>query len=216
MRRKILREDILKAGMDLFHGLGYNGVSVGDITAKVGIPKGSFYNHFQSKNAFLDQVIDFYARESLEMVEKSLLQTGLSPIQRLKDYFVEATEFYTADPGRLNGCLMGNICQELASVDAGVRKKLERNFLGSDALLSGVLKEAVREGELDDGLEIPAMVQFITNGWQGALLRMKSVGNRQPLEAFQRVLFGRLLVKGRIPKTDIRRSGHPRKPKAKR
>jgi TetR/AcrR family transcriptional regulator, transcriptional repressor for nem operon len=216
MRRKILREDILKAGMDLFHGLGYNGVSVGDITAKVGIPKGSFYNHFQSKNDFLDQVIDFYARESLVMVEKSLLDTSLSPLQRLKDYFAKATEFYTADPGRLNGCLMGNICQELASIDADVRKKLEKNFLGSDALLSGVLKEAVREGELDDGSDIPAMVQFITNGWQGALLRMKSVGNRQPLEAFQRVLFGCLLVKGRIPKKEIRRSGPPSKLKAKR
>lgn len=216
MRRKILREDILKAGMDLFHGLGYNGVSVGDITAKVGIPKGSFYNHFQSKNDFLDQVIDAYARQSLVMVEKSLLNTGLSPLRRLKDYFSEATEFYTADPGRLIGCLMGNICQELASVDAGIRKKLERNFVGSDALLSGVLKEAIREGELDDGMDIPAMVQFITNGWQGALLRMKSVGNRQPLEAFQRVLFGGLLVRGRLPKTVIPRSGTPRKSKEKR
>jgi TetR/AcrR family transcriptional repressor of nem operon len=111
---------------------------------------------------------------------------------------------------------MGNICQELASVDAGVRKKLERNFLGSDALLSGVLKEAVREGELDDGMDIPAMVQFITNGWQGALLRMKSVGNRQPLEAFQHVLFKCLLVRGRNSKADTRRSGPPRKPKVKR
>ncbi len=115
----------------------------------------------------------------------------------MRNYFREATEYYAADTERLNGCLMGNLCQELASVEAGIGKKLEGNFRGSDALLGGVLKDAVRKGDLDAGMDSREMLQFITNGWQGALLRMKSADNRQPLVDFQEVLFGRVLVKSR-------------------
>lgn len=201
MRRKISRENILEVGMELFHGLGFNGVSIGDITAKVGIPKGSFYNHFQSKQEFLGHVIDRYALESRRLVENNLMATGVPPLQKLKNYFREATEYYTADPTRLNGCLMGNLCQELAGVDAVIRKKLEANFRGADKLLAEVLREAVREKDVSIGSDIPSMVQFITNGWQGALLRMKSTGNRQPLEMFKNTLFESVLIKGKNLRT---------------
>jgi hypothetical protein len=43
-------------------------------------------------------------------------------------------------------------------------------------------------------MDIPAMVLFITNSWQGALLRMKSAGNIQPLDTFQLVLFNYVLT----------------------
>jgi TetR/AcrR family transcriptional regulator, transcriptional repressor for nem operon len=201
MRKRISRENILKVGMELIHGLGYNGVSVGDITTKVGIPKGSFYNHFHSKQEFLGHVIDMYASESQALVVKNLMAVGVPPLEKLRNYFAEATQYYGADPTRLNGCLIGNICQELASVDAGIRKKLEKNFRGSDELLAEVLKEGVRKGALPREMDIPPMVQFITNGWQGALLRMKSAGNRRPLEMFQAVLFGSILIKGAVIKT---------------
>jgi TetR/AcrR family transcriptional regulator, transcriptional repressor for nem operon len=128
MRRKISREGILQTGQELFLSRGYNGVSVGDITARVGIPKGSFYNHFHSKHEFLAAVIDRYANESYELVNKHLRAKDIPPLQKLKNYFAEASEYYSADPDRLEGCLMGNICQELGSVDPAIRKQLEANF----------------------------------------------------------------------------------------
>lgn len=193
MRRKISREGILETGQELFLARGYNGVSVGDITAKIGIPKGSFYNHFHSKHEFLAAVIDRYASESYGLVKKHLQAKDIPPLQRLKNYFAEASEYYSADPDRLEGCLMGNICQELGSVDPAIRMQLEANFRGSDNLLADLLDEAVRRKELEDTMDIPAMVLFITNSWQGALLRMKSAGNIQPLDAFQNVLFNYML-----------------------
>jgi TetR/AcrR family transcriptional repressor of nem operon len=210
MRRKITKQDILSTGMGLFHTLGYNGVSVGDITGKAGIPKGSFYNHFQSKQEFLEQVLDAYALESLELVRKHLLDASIPPLHRLSAYFDEATEYYSRDPERLNGCLMGNICQELASVDERIRAKLEANFQATDALLSSLLSEAIQRKELDRNLDIEALVPFITNGWQGALLRMKSLGNREPLENFRRVLFRDLLLPADPKEPELKRPGQRR------
>jgi TetR/AcrR family transcriptional regulator, transcriptional repressor for nem operon len=210
MRRKISKQDILSTGMGLFHQLGYNGVSVGDITGKAGIPKGSFYNHFQSKQEFLEQVLDAYALESLKLVQKHLLDASIPPLQRLSGYFEEATEYYSQDPERLNGCLMGNICQELASLDGRIRLKLESNFQATDALLSSLLSESIQRKELDRNLDIDALVPFITNGWQGALLRMKSLGNRKPLENFQQVLFRNLLRPANPKKPELKRPGQDR------
>src|SRR5258708_4888280 len=54
MRRdstKDVRERLLEAGVATFHRLGFNGCSVQDITEAAGVPKGSFYNHFESKEA---------------------------------------------------------------------------------------------------------------------------------------------------------------------
>ncbi len=207
---RISKQDILTTGKALFHEKGYNGVSVGDITGKVGIPKGSFYNHFRSKQEFLEAVLDAYALESLELVEKHLLDSRRPPLKRLSAYFEEATDYYARDPERLNGCLMGNICQELAAVDAGIRAKLEANFRATDALLSSLLTEAAGRQELSRDADIQALVHFITNGWQGALLRMKSAGNRKPLETFRRVLFKSLLHTGPSAKPS---KGHPDLPR---
>ena len=35
----------------MFHTRGFNGCSVQDIVDAAGVPKGSFYNHFDSKEA---------------------------------------------------------------------------------------------------------------------------------------------------------------------
>jgi TetR/AcrR family transcriptional repressor of nem operon len=49
MAKPNLREEILTAGLATLHGRGFNATSVQDITEAAGVPKGSFYNHFASK-----------------------------------------------------------------------------------------------------------------------------------------------------------------------
>ena len=44
-----MKEEILGAGVDLFREKGFNAAGVKDITDRAGVPKGSFYNHFESK-----------------------------------------------------------------------------------------------------------------------------------------------------------------------
>ena len=60
VKRKIYREDILKAGVELMHLHGYAATGIKDITDRIKIPKGSFYNHFKSKEEFGLEIIDYY------------------------------------------------------------------------------------------------------------------------------------------------------------
>ena len=51
MARQSMRDEIVAAALEQFHIRGYHGAGVKDITDAAGVPKGSFYNHFDSKEA---------------------------------------------------------------------------------------------------------------------------------------------------------------------
>lgn len=193
MRRKIHKEDILTAGKNLMHKYGYNAVSIKDITDEVKIPKGSFYNHYSSKNEFLLAAMESYAEESYLLFKKHLIDSDASPLTRLKNYFEEAIAFYGANNSQLNGCLVGNTCQELANVDTALRETIESTLSGTNPIIEQLLLDAQALGEIHEVDSPSEMANFITNSWQGALLRMKAKGDNTPLITFKRILFNQLL-----------------------
>ena len=63
MPKANVREKIVDAALHLFHTRGYNGSGVNDIVVSAGVPKGSFYNHFASKEALGLETIARYWRD---------------------------------------------------------------------------------------------------------------------------------------------------------
>ena len=57
------KQKILEVAVDLFSQKGFSGVSIREITRNVGIKESSLYNHFQSKDDILTQILDFYQAE---------------------------------------------------------------------------------------------------------------------------------------------------------
>ena len=55
-----MREEIVEAGLAQFHERGFNAAAVKDITDRAGVPKGSFYNHFESKEALAMVTLERY------------------------------------------------------------------------------------------------------------------------------------------------------------
>ena len=57
-----VRDKIIQAALDRFHALGFSACGVQEIVDRAGIPKGSFYNHFESK----EQLFQTASEEVLE------------------------------------------------------------------------------------------------------------------------------------------------------
>ena len=86
MARPSAKEQLIAAGLAILHERGFNGSGVQDITDAAGVPKGSFYNHFESKEAFAAEVLEHYWRQgscSLAM----LSDERVPPLDRLRGYF---------------------------------------------------------------------------------------------------------------------------------
>lgn len=60
MSRRSVREEIVNAAVEQFHARGFNAAGVKDITDSAGVPKGSFYNHFVSKEALAVVALERY------------------------------------------------------------------------------------------------------------------------------------------------------------
>src|SRR5216684_1080691 len=116
MRRdstKDVRERLLEAGVATFHQRGFNGCSVQDITEAAGVPKGSFYNHFESKEALGAAALEHFWQEGAGDRLQILSEPGRAPRDRLRAYFEQAA----ADMAAIDytcGCLVGNLAAELS------------------------------------------------------------------------------------------------------
>src|ERR1700678_4774725 len=55
-----VRKRLLAAGSHLIHARGFSASGVKDITEAAGVPKGSFYAYFPSKEAFASAILDAY------------------------------------------------------------------------------------------------------------------------------------------------------------
>ena len=76
MARRNTRNAILEAGTKPFIERGYNACSVQDITDAAGVPKGSFYNHFKSKEALAAEIPTEYGKGT---TDRSILTNPGSP-----------------------------------------------------------------------------------------------------------------------------------------
>ncbi|WP_458404407.1 TetR/AcrR family transcriptional regulator [Methanobrevibacter sp.] len=60
------KEKIFNVSIDLFSEHGYDGVSIRQIAREVGIKESSIYNHYKSKEAILDAILDYYVSKMTE------------------------------------------------------------------------------------------------------------------------------------------------------
>ena len=60
MPKPNVREQLMEAGLRTLHSQGFNGCAVQDITQAAGVPKGSFYNHFESKEALALAALEMF------------------------------------------------------------------------------------------------------------------------------------------------------------
>ena len=189
MAKPNVRDKIVRAGLDQFHRAGFNGSSVEDITDLAEVPKGSFYNHFKSKEDLAVEVIDRY----IELGPHALLgDTGMPPLKRLKGYFSALGQQFV-DSGYKKGCLLANFSSELADHSGPVRRRLESAFDDWVKLIAGAIKEAQKVGEVDSKLKPEQLAGVLLSAFEGALLRGRASGDSAPLKEFMAVGFGRLI-----------------------
>src|SRR5262249_21385321 len=114
MGRRSRREDILDAGRKVMFRSGYQGATVRDICAAAGVPPASFTNHFRSKEAFAQEVLDRYFANLQVFVSQALGDKSLTPRQRLRRY-LDIIGGVLAGAKWNRGCLIGDLSVETTS-----------------------------------------------------------------------------------------------------
>jgi TetR/AcrR family transcriptional repressor of nem operon len=184
-----VREQILDGALEIFHTQGYNGASVDDIVRAARVPKGSFYNHFESKEALGAEVARRYAAN----VRRDMLTTpGRSPLARIRahlEYFVERNAAWGVE----RGCVLGNFATELASQSEVITEAVRESYDAWTKQLASVIKEARTAGELPKKTNPTALGGYLIDSLQGATARAKIAGSRAPLDEYLAITFSTVL-----------------------
>lgn len=183
MKTEDKKEAILAAGTEVLYLNGYNGTGVKDIVDAAGIPKGSFYNYFKSKESFAIEAVQSLGMKAMSQARETLINHNAPPLQRLQNFFSQYASM-ASNEGFKGGCLMGNLCQEMSDVNEPIRKEVSRLMDNMNDLIEACLKEAQDKGELSINRDVKQLAAFIFNAWEGTLMRMKGEKGNQSLNAF--------------------------------
>src|ERR1700748_953548 len=117
------RSRLLEKGGDLVSSRGFNATGVQEITAAAGVPKGSFYNYFGSKEAFAVELLSDYWDSVVGLYGSILTDNHVSPLSRIVRYFAGLADFHERRQYAF-GCLIGNMALEVTTSSEEVRTKL--------------------------------------------------------------------------------------------
>ncbi|BBP77716.1 transcriptional regulator [Pseudomonas sp. Ost2] len=187
-----VREKLIEAGLSIIATQGFNGTGVQEIADLAGVPKGSFYNYFDSKDAFAVEVLERYWQKGRYRVILSDESLG-DPLVRLRHYF-EALAAARVDDRFLSGCLIGNFSSELSEQSRLVRDRLSEIYAGWARALEICIREAQDLGLVGRDVAAAELASFVLNAWQGAVLRTKVEKDGLALQQFMTVVFKRVLV----------------------
>ncbi len=188
MGRPSIRDNLLEAGDELLWKAGYAGTHVRDVTEAAGARPGSFTNHFASKEDFASEVLERYFAYVHGLVEQALRADGLTPGERLRRYL----DTITARLGHAEwarGCMIGNLSLEASAHNERLRQALSRIFAEWRGPFVACIAEGQAAGEITTRFGAGDLADFLLDGWQGAILRMKVERSPEPLERFKRIVF---------------------------
>ena len=174
------KQDLLKLGLQLLLKHGYSDLGIATLLEQAGVPKGSFYHHFENKEDFGLQAIDLYMSGVHGALDTAFTDESREPLERIRRFFTMVAGSYKGE-GYL-GCLLGGLGQELSGVSPAFRKKVEHCFGTIARYLAGALAIAKERGQLRRDVDPSELADLLVNCWEGAALRSRLRRSPAPLE----------------------------------
>ncbi|GAA0826294.1 MULTISPECIES: TetR/AcrR family transcriptional regulator [Marinomonas] len=190
------REVLLRAGMLVLTETGFTRSGIESILKSVGVPKGSFYHYFASKEAFGLAVLERYRRYFEAKLSSFLLDDAFPPLERLQRFAKDAQDGIVRHDFK-RGCLVGNLEQESALLSDAFREQLQATYESWQRHVAVCLLEAQKQGhiQLTGSLEETAQAFWI--GWEGAVHRTRLIKSTQPLTVFLSFFIQAITAKSR-------------------
>ena len=186
------RERILAAGAILFGKKGFNGCGLTEVLQLAGVPKGSFYHYFGSKEEFGVALIERARDAHLAELRPLLTDRRMTAVQRLQAVFAQARKECAAT-GPTVECLIPKLALETASLSEPVHAAVKCAYQQWSAIMAQVIREGQAAGEIARKHDADRLANVLVMLWEGAAIRMQIERNISPLDDFQAFVFDTLL-----------------------
>ena len=119
-KRKAQKKDnIRRAALELFRTYGFQKVSIGEIARRAGVSQVTIYNHFDSKEGLVRDVLQWHITE---LMEKYLeIMNGDRP-------FMEKLEYIVFDKSQIAAQFQGELVQTMIQDDPEMQEFVEELY----------------------------------------------------------------------------------------
>lgn len=180
-----LRKQLIRTGVDILSERGYVAAGLDELLKQAGIPKGSFYSLFPSKEAFGLTVLAAYGSYFDRKLDRHLQAEEEPPLARLLAFVEDAKEGMMRH-GFRRGCVVGNLGQDIQSLPSSFRDALRTVLSGWENRVAACLQDAQQAGQVALDADPAELARVFWIGWEGAVLRARLDQGIAPLDSFAR------------------------------
>lgn len=177
-----VRASILATGQALMARKGFSAVGLTEILTTAGVPKGSFYHYFGSKDAFGEAMLATYFKAYHAEIDAIMARPGLTQAERLMRYFSAWREAQGAEDcqGR---CLAVKLGAEVADLSEAMRLTLKAGTGGIIARLARAIEAGAAEGSVPVADAPEDLAATLYNLWLGASVMVKILRSQAPFDS---------------------------------
>jgi TetR/AcrR family transcriptional repressor of nem operon len=176
------KERLLRQGMKLFYAEGFHGTTVDAVLASAGVPKGSFYHHFGSKDVFGQAVLDRYLEFQIDLFDKWAAKKNLSTSAKLVGYFKEISQIFVKS-GYQRACLAGKFSTEVAAASDSFRELLSAGMQLWKSRIVELLAAGQTAGDVRQDRTAEDLADAVLSLIQGSLVIALSTRDKHTLAA---------------------------------
>ena len=164
--------------MEVFWRQGYEGTSLGELTAAMGINRPSLYAAFGNKEALFRKTLDRYVDERMTFIRTAIEEPTA---RRAVEALLRGYAALVTNPRTPRGCLTVQ-CALASGPDAEtIRAELTARRLAGEALLRARLERAREEGDLARGANPVELARYINTIGQGLAVQAAGGASRKQL-----------------------------------
>lgn len=193
MKAPNTKERIVEAGSAAMLAKSFHGCGLKEILESAGVPKGSFYHYFKSKEDLGVAVIEDSGERHADLIRRHLSNRRIDPVERVLSYFEEMRDLHKTH-GANKLCVIGKLALEVSQLSEPMRLAIKYAYDNWSALLARALAEAEIIGKF--GETPKELADFMTNAWEGCTLRMQIDGSTRALDQFIDRIETELGIKG--------------------
>ncbi len=177
------REHLLATGEQLSLQLGFTGMGLSELLRTAGVPKGSFYHYFPSKEAFgVEMLKRYYATSGKRLSEHFARRDASARELLLAWYRIGLNNF--CESGMMCDCLTVKLSAEVCDLSEEMRVALN---LGADNVIT-MLASTLSRGRHDEHCltfsgDAQVQAQALYALWLGANLQAKISRSAVPLQS---------------------------------
>lgn len=166
-----MRQHIIDVARSLMTNKGYTAVGLAEVLSTAGVPKGSFYYYFKSKEEFGQALLEEYFSEYLGRVDVLMARPGTGA-ERLLAYFMYWSETQGTDLPE-GKCLVVKLGAEVCDLSEDMRCVLEVGTAKIIQRISACVEMGVSDGSIHPEGDHQGFAESLYQLWLGASLLVK-------------------------------------------